>query len=146
MPECFGGVNVSEPRDQLLIEQRRLDRSTPFRERAVQPLRRERHVRRLGSEPKLERRSGWMQIERAERARIIQHDARSVVEAEHRARKSRQVVGDVIEMPIAGHTEMGVQDPTVVEHDQLMLSAPFDPLYGRAAERPETRPRYAPAE
>jgi hypothetical protein len=41
---------------------------------------------------------------------------------------------------------MGVQDPTVVEYDQLMLSAPFDSLHGRAGERPETRSRYAPAE
>jgi hypothetical protein len=87
-----------------------------------------------------------MKVERAERARIIEHDARPIVEAQHRARESRQFVADTIDVPVAGHPEMGMEHTPVGERDELMLSAPLDRLHPRAAERSEARPRYAPAE
>ena len=69
-------------------------------------LRCERRIRRLRSKTKLERRARRMKIDRAERTRIVEHNARSIGEAQYGARKSRQLLADSIDVPIAGHTEM----------------------------------------
>ena len=67
-----------------------------------------------------------MQIERAQCARIIEHDPRAIVENDRRARETRKRVIRVIQMPIARHAEMSVQHASIGEHQQLMLAATFD--------------------
>jgi len=76
-----------------------------------------------------------MNVDRAERARIVEHDTRSITECEERSRESRQRIVDAIDLPIAGHTEMRVHDTTVVEHDELVLAPSLDGAYGRAGQR-----------
>jgi len=55
-----------------------------------------------------------MQIERAQGARIVEHDARAVVEHDRSAREARQRIGGTIQVPVAGHAKMRVQDAPVV--------------------------------
>jgi len=67
-----------------------------------------------------------VEIERAQRARIIEHDARAIIENDRRARETRKRVVRAIEMPIARHAEMSVKHASIVERQQLMLAATFD--------------------
>ena len=106
MPQRLGNVDVTESGDQPLVEQCGFDRTAPRRQRAMKRLRRERRIRRLRSKTKLERRARRMKIDRAERTRVVEHDTRSIGEAQHGARESWQLVVDSIDVPIAGHTEM----------------------------------------
>ena len=106
MPQRLGSVDVTESGDQALVEQCGLDRTAPRREGAMKRLRCERRIRRLRSKTKLEGRARRMKIDRAERTRIVEHNARSIGEAQYGARKSRQLLADSIDVPIAGHTEM----------------------------------------
>lgn len=87
-----------------------------------------------------------MQIERAQGARIVEHDARAVVEHDRSAREARQRIGGAIQVPVAGHAKMGVQDAPVVEANELMLPPSFDRVNARAPQRAKPRWRQAPPE
>ena len=67
-----------------------------------------------------------MNVQRRERARILQHNSRSIREVESRARESRQWIGRRADDPITVHPEVNVKNPPVLEPDQLMLAATFD--------------------
>ena len=89
-------------------------------------LRGQRRVARLGSEPEIGRRVGGVQVERAERARVVEDDARAVGEVDRRASEPRQVVAGAIDVPVASHAKVRVKHASVVEEEQLMLSATLD--------------------
>ena len=79
MPERFGRVDVAESGDHALIEQHRLDRTALLRERAVQRTSAVSVASRgSGPRPRSGSRVRRMQIERAQRTRIVEHDARVV--------------------------------------------------------------------
>lgn len=87
-----------------------------------------------------------MQLEGAERAGVVEDDASPVIEADRRTREPRELVFDSIEVPIASHPEMRVQNAPVVQHQELMLAAAFDRSNGRASQRQETRSGNSPPE
>ena len=74
-----------------------------------------------------------MKIERAEGARIVQHDACLVGEHDRGAREARQWIGGAIQVPVARHSKVGVQHAAVVEMDELVFASPLDGTYARAA-------------
>jgi hypothetical protein len=108
VPQRLCSIDVTESSDQALIEQCGFDRTASRRQCAVQRLRRERRICRLRSKTKLERRTGRVKIDRAESTWIVEHDACSIGEAQDGARKSRQLVVDSIDVPIARHAKMRV--------------------------------------
>ena len=74
-----------------------------------------------------------MKIERAERARIVQHDACLVGEHDRGACKARQWIGGAIQVPVARHTKVGVQYAPILEMNELVLASAFDSTNARAA-------------
>src|SRR5204863_7461423 len=145
MPQRLGSVDVAQAGDQTLIEQRRLDWPAPRREFVVQPVARERRVGGFGAESQLERRASGMKGESAERAWIVEHDARAVAETHGRAGESWQIIVGSIDAPIARHTEVRVQRSAIVEHDQLMFAPAFYRAHGGSAQRPKSLLRDAAA-
>lgn len=143
MPQRLRRVDVAESSDQALIEQRRFNRTAPRRQRVTQRLRRQRRIRRLRSKAKLERRTRRMNVDRAERPWVVKHDARSISKCEKRPRESRQLFVGAIDLPVAGHAEMRMHHAAVVEHDELVLSAPLDRADGRTGQRSKSRLRNA---
>lgn len=74
-----------------------------------------------------------MKIECAEGARIVQHDARLVGEQDGGASEARQWICGAIQVPVAGHAEVGVQHAAVVEMNELVLASPLDGTNAHAA-------------
>jgi len=145
MPECLGSVDVAQSSDQTLIEQRGLDRTASLCENFVQRIRGKRRIAGLGTESEIERRAGGMDVERAQRAWIVEHDARPVVERHRGAGESRKRVIGAVNVPVASHAKVRVQRSPVVEHDQLMLTASVHGTHSRAGQGPKPVPRDAAA-
>jgi cation diffusion facilitator family transporter len=85
-----------------------------------------------------------MQVERAERARIVEHHARAVVEGERGTREPRQRLIGATHDPIAGHAKVGVEDASVGEVNELVLTAALHVAHSRAMKRTKPRRRHAP--
>ena len=133
------GVDVSQPRDEPLIEERGLDRTTPSSQLVGElrggPLR----IGGVGTEPEIERDTGGMQIDRAERARIDEDQRSCIVEIDRGTREARKIIGGLHERPIAIHAEVSVQHAPIVEMQQLMFAATFDAYDSRTGERVQLR-------
>ena len=144
MPERLGRVDVSQPSDHPLVEKHRLDRGASLRERGVKRLRGQRWIVRLGSESELDGGVVGMQLQRAERAGVVEHDARTVIERQRGAREARKAVVRAVDGPVAGHAKVCVQHPSVIEMDELVLAAAFDGADAGATERAQACRRNAP--
>lgn len=106
----------------------------PTGERGVERRGGERWIAGLGPEAQLGRRTSRMKIERAERARIVEHDARLIGEHDRGASEARKRIGGAIQVPVARHAKVGVQHAAVVEMNELVLASPFDGTNARAAQ------------
>jgi hypothetical protein len=76
-----------------------------------------------------------MNIERRQRARIVEHDTRTIGETQCGAREPRKRIRCGADDPITIHAEVNMYDSTVIEMDELMLAAPFDVAHAGAAKR-----------
>lgn len=74
-----------------------------------------------------------MKIERAEGARIVQHDARLIGEHDRGASEARQWIGGAIQVPVARHAKVSMQHAAVIEMNELVLASPLDGTNARAA-------------
>ena len=81
-PECFVDIDVSEPGDGALIEERRFDRRAAALEPPTEPSRRERSLERFDAQSLVEivvELAGLEQLPRTEPADVAIRDIRSVV-------------------------------------------------------------------
>ncbi len=138
MPECFGGVDVSQTRNHSLVEQQWLDRPAPLGQQGVQRRGRERRISWLGAEAQIEDGARRMQLERTERAWIVEHHASAVVERERGARETWQWICRAVDVPVAGHAKVRLEDAAVVQVDELMLAAALDVVHASSAQRAQT--------
>jgi hypothetical protein len=124
-PERFGGVDVADPSDEALIEQRRFDRSAFFAQRV--PKGRDGEGWIISFRTEIEnRRPGFRVIpHRAERSGIGQRGAKSVGELERDAGEARQFVGRARKDPVAVHAKVRVERCAVYEVNELVLAAAF---------------------
>jgi hypothetical protein len=68
----------------------------------------------------------WMHVDRSQRARVHEHEGAAIIEVEHRAREPRRGRAGLGEHPVAVHPEVRVENPTVLEVEQLVLAAALD--------------------
>ncbi len=145
-PEGFRSVDVPEAGDELLIEQRGLDRAAARSKRDTELFGRPRRIRRVGAETQLQCGTGGMDVERAEGARIDEHETRAISELEHGASEARQWCSDVSPLPVPIHAKMDMDDAPVIEMKELVLAASLDANDARARERPKHSRRHTPPE
>ena len=86
-----------------------------------------------------DRRVAIVKLHGGQRTRIIEHDARTVVELEDEPGESRQRITSRNDYPITGHSEVNVQRGPVVEDGELMLPASLDPSDRSSRETTQTR-------
>jgi len=97
--------------------------------------RREPRVERLGAEVQWQLNPGRMDIERRQRARVIQYDSYLGIEMEDGTREARHRLRRRFDDPIAVHAEMHMKDAAVIETNELMLPPPLDRTHARTGER-----------
>src|SRR5215207_1838664 len=125
-PERLRRVDVPEPRDEALIEQRRLDRTTTQRESIGELCRGPIRISGVGPETQIELGSGRMYVDRAQRAGIDEDERAAILEIQDGAGEARKLLRARGEHPIAVHAEVGVENAPIVEVEELMLPASFD--------------------
>ena len=67
-----------------------------------------------------------MQLDRRESARVDERNPRSVRQLDGCAREAWERVLGPSDLPIAGHAEVDMEHPVIVELEQLMLTASSD--------------------
>lgn len=143
-PQRLGGIDVPDPRQTSLVKKEHLDRDAAGAEAFGKPRRIERGI--IGIRPHAGNRihANRAQFDSTERPGIVEHDARSVIEAQARPRISRdEDVGR--EHPVASHSKVRVKDATVFEVDQLVFPPATDPGHSRTDHRTElTRTQATP--
>jgi hypothetical protein len=125
-----------------LIEQSDLDRNAAALERRAKARWGKRGILRLRPQVEPERGVRRMNIERRERTRVLQNDARSACEVEHGTSEARQLIGARANDPVAIQPEMCMDDASVLEMNQLMLAASFHAADASAPQRVQRRTRY----
>jgi hypothetical protein len=85
-------------------------------------------------------------LERAEGARIHEHETRAVVEVEHGAREPRQLGIGAPMFPIAVHAKVHVHDAPVIQMKELVLAPSLNARDARADERTKDRGSHATPE
>ena len=126
-PERLVGVDVPEPRDRALVEQRALDRRAAPCEPLRQPRGGEARPERLDAEPDAQVRielAGLEQPPRAEAAHVAVGEPAAVVERDRGPRV--RVVGRAVGEERAGHAQMREQRAAALEADDQVLAAPLD--------------------
>ncbi len=124
MPERLVGVDVPEPRDRALVEDRRFHRGLPPGEPACQKGGREPSPERLRTVLDREVPLGCLVIEqqpRAEAPDVAVRDPRSIVELDHRPLVRRGRVAEA-----AGHAQVDEQGGAALETDEDVLAVPLD--------------------
>lgn len=131
-------VNIAEPGDDALVEQRRFDRGHLAGERRREVGGIEFRLERLRAQPRqqrVRRLSATLHIvEQAKPARIVKADDGSVVEGEHDVVMLGVGQGSAACGNPAGHPEVKKQQSIRIEFDQDVLSAPAEPTDLRAFE------------
>src|SRR6185312_12830949 len=137
MPERLVGVDVPEPGDGPLVEDRGLDRRLPAGESLREVGGREPSTERLRPEPYTQVRLGLILVEqepRTEAAEVAVGDPRAVVELEH----GPLVAGGLVPEP-AGHPQVHEQHLPAGEADDQVLAPPLDRVdafAGQSCRRP----------
>jgi hypothetical protein len=128
MPERLGCVDVAEPGQHPLIEQRHLDGRAASPERAAERCGVERRVRRLDAELGERLAPDPVEGDGCQSPRIHERHARPIAEVENGAGVTRLRIVARRHDPIAGHAEVDVEDRSIVERDELVLPPPLDAL------------------
>src|SRR5580765_2307931 len=115
-PECFVDIDVSEPGDGALIEERRFDRCAATLELLPKPSRRERSLERFDAQPLVEivvELAALEQLPRTEPTDVAICDARSVVQVDNSA--SMRIVAQLSLRRVSQasrHPEVNQQSPS----------------------------------
>jgi hypothetical protein len=125
-PERLRRVDVAQAGDDPLVEQRDLYGNPPPTERRAQRRRGEYGIEWFGTKIECERRVGSVDVERGQRARILQHDALTTGEMKDGAGESRQRLRRSADDPIPVHPEVNMYHASVVEMHQLMFATALD--------------------
>lgn len=136
-PERFGRIDVAESSDHALVEQRDFDRNATARKRSVQHCRCEPRIERLRTQIERQVDARCVDVDRRQRARVIQHDTHFWIEMENGPGEARHRVRRRANDPVSVHPEVDVQDATILEVNELMLPAPLDRAHPRTGQRSE---------
>lgn len=106
---------------------------------------RRRQLQIEGLRPQIERQLGasWMNVDGRERPRILEDHASSIRELKKCTSKSGQRVAGVIEDPVAVQPKMDVQDASIGQVHELMLSTArnaFDSRTGQGSGSASRQP------
>jgi hypothetical protein len=125
-PECFVDIDVSEPGDGALIEERRFDRRAATLEPLSKPSRRERSLERFDAQSLVKivvELAGLEQLPRTEPADVAIRHTRSVVQLDNSA--SMRIVAQLSPRRVSQaprHPEVNQQSPSRFEPDNQILA------------------------
>jgi hypothetical protein len=138
-PERFDRVNVPDPSDQGLIEQRGLDRAAATAEGAREVFGTERRIGCFGSKMEIDWSRRFAEVDCRQGTWIDEPEPRAIVELEDGTGEARRRVRGATYQPITGHSKVRVHGASVVQVQELVLPAPFDTFHPSAGEGSQAR-------
>ena len=141
-PQRLGRVNVSDARDHVLIEQRRLDRAAPARERDTERVGVEGRI--VGSGPSSGSPSPASKSSTVESARMSVSATRVPSSSSSDARVKRGSSSPTLPiLPVAIHAKVNRERAPIVEMEQLVLAAALHALDATPLQSAQARRRDA---
>jgi cation diffusion facilitator family transporter len=125
-PKRLRRVDVPETGDEALVEQHDFDRDAASLQRCEQSRWSETWIFWLRTEIQRHHRCRRVYIDCRQCSRIVEHGPRPVRKLEHRPGKAWKRIGRLADHPITVHAKVHVNDSSVVEMDELVLTASFD--------------------